>query len=73
MVEQRYGQSFADNEAALSRVELMNQKNEDSQQIDEFVNQLFSQFPDGIFFNEFIKIALNSTSELFYCVYDSFY
>ena len=57
----------------MSRVEIMNQRNEDQSNINEFVDVLFSHYPDGIYFDEFVDIAKHVASDLFSCIYDCFY
>ena len=76
VVEQRYGNSFAKQNFNFSgannmtRVEYMNSKREDNDQIDRIVECIFSEHPDGMYFDEFITLAKEVTSELYMCIYD---
>ena len=69
--EQRYGNSFSD---SLSRVEYLVQKDEDNKQINQLLEVLFKEYgDDGMYFDEFQKLAKEVTSELFLCVYNCIY
>ena len=56
-----------------SRVDYINMKNEDNQQIDDLIETLFQELDEDIFFDEFKTIAQEVTSELFVCIYDCIY
>ena len=72
-VEGRYGESFAEDNMNLNRVEYMAAKNEDNEQIDLFIDTLLNHYPDGMYFDEFKTLCNEVTSELFLCVYDCIY
>ena len=57
----------------FTRVEHMNQKRTDNEQITRFVDTIFSEHPNGMYFDEFTKLAQECTSELFISIYDSIY
>ena len=70
--EERYGNSFA--KSNLSRVEYLRQKDEDNDQINKLLEVLFKEtYNDGMYFDEFQKLASEVTSELFACVYNCIY
>ena len=52
----------------------MDEKDLDNEQIMIFIDTLFSGFDDEeIYFDEFITLAKEVTSELFVCIYDCIY
>ena len=70
MDNERHGNSFG----TCNRVEYMTRKEEDNEQINRFLEVLFSQYKDGcMYFDEFIKLAMDVTSELFTCIYNCIY
>ena len=47
---------------------------QDNEQIEQFIETLFEDFDEGeIYFDEFMKLSRNITSELFFCIYDCIY
>lgn len=63
-----------ENHVSVSKSDYMDEKRLDSDQIDDFIEVLFSGFEDEeIYFDEFVKLAKEVTSELFVCVYDCIY
>lgn len=72
-VEGRYGASFAHENANLSRIQHYNSKKRDESQISVLVKAIFSEFPEGLYFDEFERLTLEVTSELFLSVYDCIY
>ena len=34
---------------------------------------LFEEYPDGMYFDEFMQLSKEVTCELFFCIYDCFY
>jgi Ca2+-binding EF-hand superfamily protein len=79
-IEGRYGNSFAKDHSNLSRVDYLNQKSEDNEEISLLLGTLFNHQggfgytdDDGIYFDEFKKLAEEVTSELFVCIYNCIY
>jgi Ca2+-binding EF-hand superfamily protein len=56
-----------------TRVEHLNQVRKDYDQIGKFVESVFSEHPGGMYFDEFVKLAEEATSELFVAVFDCIY
>lgn len=54
----------------LNRVEHMNIQLEDRKQINKFCEVLFEYHPQKIFFEEFVKLNMEVTSELYMCIFD---
>ena len=68
--EERYGNSFSKDQ---SRSNYLVQKEEDNVQIDKFLEVLFKDHSEGMYFDEFQKLSTEVTSELFLCVYNCLY
>ena len=74
-MEARYGASFGlfEQEANMSKHQLLKAKNADLDQISMIAEVIFSEYPDGIYFDEFVQLGENVTSELVYPVFDCLY
>jgi len=73
LLASREGLSFQSEEASVSRNDLITKQMEDSKQIIEFTECLFQEFPDGLYFDEFVYLAKSITSELVYSIYHAVY
>ena len=51
----------------------MDLKLQDSKQIEIFIDKLFSEHHEGMYFDEFVNLAKEVTSELFLGIYDCVY
>jgi|TARA_B110000285_G_scaffold233786_1_gene308655 hypothetical protein len=56
----------------------LNLKNDDNEEIDILLNTIYKEFDrknegDGMYFDEFMRLAEDVTSELFICVYNCIY
>jgi Ca2+-binding EF-hand superfamily protein len=74
-IESRYGNSFMKDN---SRVEYLRKKDEDNMHIDTLIDALenfqAAKFYDGgIYFDEFVQLAKEVTSELFLCIFNCIY
>ena len=71
-IEARYGQAHASENQIMS--EIIELKQQDTDEISQFSKALFSHFVDGnIYFDEYVRITKEITSELHVSVYDCFY
>ena len=48
-------------------------KNDDNEEIDILLKTLYKEFDDGMYFDEFVRLAEDVTSELFICIYNCIY
>lgn len=73
--EARYGISFGsfDSEAYTSRELMQHQLKVDSDQIDQMVESIFAEYPDGMFLDEFIQFTTQISSEFVYPIFDTMY
>lgn len=74
----RFGASFLKDHQRLSRIDYLNMKNDDNQEIDILLTTLYKEFDkknegDGMYFDEFVRLAEDVTSELFICIYNCIY
>ena len=71
--ERKYGASFPSMNHYHSRAQFSTDKYEDTKQIDQLLDLIFKYHPDGMYFDEFIDLAKEVTSDLFLCIYDCIY
>ena len=71
-LENRYGSSFT-KEKDSSRTEIMRKQEEDNKQIDTLMNVLEKNYEEGMYFDEFVKVAHEDTSELFVSIFNCIY
>lgn len=71
-LENRYGSSFT-KEKDSSRTEYLKRQEIDNEQIDTLMSVLEKNYEDGMYFDEFIKVAKDDTSELFVSIFNCIY
>ena len=52
---------------------MMTLKTEDNKDIEVLIDDLFKDYSDGMYFDEFKSLSLTKTSELFIAIYDCVY
>ena len=57
----------------MEKYKYMKLKVQDSDQIDQFIQEIVDEYEDGIYFDEFMKLSYDVTGDLFYSVYHCFY
>ena len=74
-IEKRYGISFGfyDQEAQMTKDQVQKIKMVDDDQINSMVDTIFSEYPDGMYFNEFEEFSREISSELVVAVFDCLY
>ena len=74
----RFGISFLKDHQRFSKIDYLNMKNDDNEEIDILLNTLYKEFDkknegEGMYFDEFVRLAEDVTSELFICIYNCIY
>ena len=79
-VEGRYGISFSNSEenkvlhcSLLKKSEYLRLRSEDISQCIQYIDVLFMEHPDGIYFDEFVSVCTEVNCELYQCIYDCIY
>jgi hypothetical protein len=71
--ERRFGISFGDEGVGYHKNQYLQQKWLDGRQIDLISETVFSEYPDGMYFDEFVQFAEEVSSEFVLAVFDSLY
>ena len=74
-VEARYGISFGlfEQEANMSAQQLLEEKYKDWDQIEAIADLINKEYPEGMYFDEYVSFSEKVTSELFYPIFDCLY
>jgi len=70
--EGRFGSSFGLSDS-FSKNELFQMQKTHNSQVELLASSIFSEHPEGMFFEEFLNFALEVSGELFFNVFEYFY
>ena len=57
----------------MSKEQFLEEKQKDWDQIEAIADAIFKEYPDGMYFDEFVQFNEKVSSELFYPIFDCLY